>query len=36
MRYNTVKDSDKIIRNSSSIVGNPQNYKNKWNDLFGN
>ena len=36
MRYNTVKDSDKIIRNSSSIVGNPQNYKNKWSDLFGN
>ena len=36
MRYNVVKDSDKIINRSSSVVNSPSNYKNKWNDLFGN
>ena len=36
MRYNTVKDSDKIISRSAFVINNPFNYKNKWNDLFQN
>ena len=36
MRYNTVKNADKIVSSSSYLVKNPNNYKNKWNDLFGN
>lgn len=36
MRYNVVKNADKIIENSSYLIKNPTNYKNKWKDLFGN
>ena len=36
MRYNVVKDAQKIIRKSSYIVENPKNYKNQWASLFGN
>lgn len=36
MRYNVVKDADKIISKSPYLVENPTNYKNKWNDFFGN
>ncbi len=36
MRYNVVKDADKIISKSPYLVGNPNNYKNKWADFFGN
>ncbi len=36
MRYNVIKDADKIINKSQYVVNNPTNYKNKWHDLFGN
>lgn len=36
MRYNVVKDADKIISKSPYVVGNPMKYKNKWSDFFGN
>jgi len=36
MRYNVVKDADKIISKSPYVVSNPQRYKNKWSDFFGN
>lgn len=36
MRYNVVKDAEVIIGKSSYLVKNPYNYKNKWNDFFGN
>lgn len=36
MRYNVVKDADKIISKSPYVVGNPTRYKNKWSDFFGN
>lgn len=36
MEYNKIKDADKIISKSSYLVNNPTNYKNKWNDFFGN
>ena len=36
MEYNTIKDADKILARSKYVVSNPQNYKNKWSDLFGN
>ncbi|MCH5166433.1 MAG: tRNA (guanosine(46)-N7)-methyltransferase TrmB [Erysipelotrichales bacterium] len=36
MRYNVVKDANKIINNSPYLVKNPTNYKNKWASVFGN
>lgn len=36
MRYNVVKDADKIISKSPYVVSNPTRYKNKWSDFFGN
>lgn len=36
MRYNVVKDADKIISKSNYLVDNPENYKNKWSDFFQN
>ena len=36
MEYNKVKDANQIIKNSKQIVSNPEKYKNKWSDLFGN
>ena len=36
MRYNVVKNASEIIENSSILIKNPKNYKNKWKDLFGN
>ena len=36
MRYNVVKNANEIIENSSYLIKNPRNYKNKWKDLFGN
>ena len=36
MEYNKVKDANKIINRSSYIIDNPNKYKNKWSDLFGN
>lgn len=36
MRYNVVKNAEKIIENSSYLVKNPENYKGKWSSLFNN
>lgn len=36
MEYNKIKNAGVIIDKSSYIVKNPENYKNKWNTLFGN
>ena len=36
MRYNVVKNADKIIENSLYLIKNPTSYKNRWKDLFGN
>ena len=36
MAYNKVKNAIYILNNSSYVVKNPENYKNKWNDFFGN
>ena len=36
MRLKHIKDADKIIANSSYLVKNPTDYKNKWNKLFNN
>lgn len=36
MRYNVVKDANKIIDNSEYIVKKPENYKGSWANLFRN
>lgn len=36
MEYKVIKDADRIIRRCSNFVNNPENYKNKWSDFFGN
>lgn len=36
MRYNVVKDADKILENSQYLVKNPKDYKGKWAKVFGN
>ena len=36
MKYNTIKNASNILENSSYLVKNPENYKGKWNELFGN
>lgn len=36
MRYNTVKNADKIVLSSSYLIKNPSEYKNKWKNVFGN
>ena len=36
MEYVKFKDADKIVKSSTYVVNNPFNYKNKWQDLFGN
>ena len=36
MRYNIVKDANKILNSSDYLVKNPNNYKNKWQSLFNN
>ena len=36
MRYNVVKNAKEIIENSSYLIKNPESYKNKWKNLFGN
>lgn len=36
MEYNKIKNAGVIIDKSSYVVKNPENYKNKWNTLFGN
>jgi len=36
VRYNIVKDADKILKESSYLVKKPHEFKNKWKNLFGN
>ena len=36
MEYNKIKDANRIINKSSYLVQNPDKYKNKWSDFFGN
>jgi len=36
MRYNVVKNADKIIDNSDYLIKNPASYKNRWKELFKN
>ena len=36
MRYNIVKDAEKILKESSYLVKKPYEHKNKWKNLFGN
>lgn len=36
MRYNVVKNADKIIENSDYLIKNPSSYKGKWKELFKN
>jgi tRNA (guanine-N7-)-methyltransferase len=36
MEYNKVKDAKYILESSNYVVKNPQKYKGKWNDFFGN
>lgn len=36
MRYNVIKDADKIINKSPYLISNPSKFKNNWHKLFGN
>ena len=36
MRYNIVKDADRILSESKYLIKNPRDYKGKWKDLFNN
>lgn len=36
MRYNVVKDANRIIHDSSILVKNPEKSKNNWSNVFGN
>ena len=36
MRYNKIKDAEKIIASSPYLVQNPTENKNKWSSVFGN
>jgi len=36
MRYNVIKNADKIVKNSNYVINNPYDNKNKWEDVFGN
>ena len=36
MEYKKFKDADKIINRSEFMVTNPEDNKNKWNQVFGN
>ena len=36
MKYNTIKNANNILDNSSYLVKNPENYKGKWKELFNN
>lgn len=36
MRYNVIKNADKIVKGSKYVVNNPYENKNKWNEVFGN
>lgn len=36
MKYNVVKNADKIINSSSYLVKHPEKSKNNWNNVFAN
>lgn len=36
MRYNVIKNADKIVKSSKYVVNNPTTYKGKWNEIFNN
>ena len=36
MRYNIVKNADETLNSSSYVVKNPEKYKGKWSEVFGN
>ncbi len=36
MKYNKVKNAKNSIQDSSYVIKNPENYKGKWKDVFGN
>ena len=36
MRYNVVKNAGNILENSKILIKNPENYKGKWKEVFGN
>ncbi|MBE6156741.1 MAG: tRNA (guanosine(46)-N7)-methyltransferase TrmB [Firmicutes bacterium] len=36
MRYNVIKNADKIIKSSKHVINNPYENKNKWNKIFEN
>ena len=36
MRYNVIKNADKIVKGSKYVVNNPYENKNNWNKVFGN
>ena len=36
MEYIKIKNADQIIRKSDYLVVNPEKYKNKWSEVFGN
>lgn len=36
MKYNKVKNAKNSIQDSSYVIKNPENYKGKWKEVFGN
>ena len=36
MRYNVVKNASSILDTSKYLLKNPENYKGKWKEVFGN
>lgn len=36
MRYNVIKNAEKIVKNSNYVINNYYDYKNKWNEVFNN
>ena len=36
MRYNVVKNAERIVDSSEYLVKNPNNYKTQWKEVFGN
>lgn len=36
MRYNVVKNAERIVDSSGYLIKNPNSYKNRWSEVFGN
>lgn len=36
MRYNVVKNAERIVDSSEYLIKNPNNYKTQWKEVFGN